>query len=159
MATKQQVEVLLNELDAMNASINKNGQIKNSTFIKKWHALDNKAWQDIIDSILTMESAGLIKLNSLRLQDLDDMQKALDQYSSVCNNVLDPEPKLIPQLPKGLRSQFDSRLGTTLKSKLWRTMNAVRDSYCKDCLELDLPNEDNSKGKLDPKPGDDLFDW
>lgn len=151
---EDQLRLFRREMTAMNTHINTHGQIQRSSdLIKHWHDLNNTDWLVILNIALAMEQDGSWRLNRWTLADCERLVKHIQQYDSHCDNLLYPTPKITNSLHKKI-TNFDS--STTVKSITFKTMMNLREAYCA-MQDIDLPNEDSSKGKLDPTPRERLF--
>lgn len=143
------------EMQSMNDHINANGQIKKSSaIIKHWHELTNRDWLIILLIAKELDNEGSIYLSEGVLNDIDRLINHIDNYDVHCNNLLYPSIDVSKKLNHSL-SNFSR--DTTVKTITFKTMMNIREAYCK-MKNLDLPNDDSSKGKLDPNPREELFE-
>jgi hypothetical protein len=143
----------------MNNRINQIGQIPTSDLtIKTWHNYTNDDWDYVLDAVLEIDKVYDVPPSLVR--DVKVLKQHLTQYSSLCDNILYPslqEEKSL-RLPKSATTIFHNGQTKTVKTVTFRAMMQSRELYC-DICDLVLPNEDSSKGKLDAKPIDSLFDF
>jgi len=155
--TKQKVQPLRRAFWEMNNTINDFGEIKpSSRIIKQWHKYDNLDWACIVDIVRLLEEQGAISLKNYTIEDLDWFETLLTQYHNLGDNVLYPDPKTTAHLPDAITHANRAKHKKSTKTKVFRSMMNIREALCKAC-GIDLPNDDSSKGKLDPTPFDNLF--
>jgi hypothetical protein len=146
----------------MNNLINAEGQLKKSRIIKQWHKYDNHDWDCILAVVRYLDEQGKIKLPQFILNDVELLSKHLEEFGVeierdfYCDNLLYPSPKHTKTLPDRMTHGNPARNDKTIKTRVFRTMMNVREALCEAC-GIDLPNDDSSKGKLNPTPFDDLF--
>lgn len=144
--------------EQMNQRINEIGEIPRSDqTIKNWHEYDNVMWQLLLDAVLIIDECYNVDQNLIK--DVEILLKHLEQYGDYTENLLYPEPKITNSISKRLTNVTNSWNRTeSVKTVTFRTMMRIRELYC-EIAGIDLPNDDTSKGKLDGKPVDSLFDF
>ena len=160
MATIQELvaEAISKSIDEMNDYINTQGMIKpSSKIIKGWHNYDNEQWELILAGAKALADAGDISLPSYVERDIDVLLKHIAEYEAHCDNLMYPTPALTAQLPSAVTHADKRKYDKTIKTRTFRTMMNIREAICA-AIDIDLPNDDSSKGKLDPKPGELLFE-
>jgi hypothetical protein len=154
-----QAEVLDAVLEQMNDHINRHGQIKQSSqVIKNWHKYDNTVWTLILRGIQRAISNGEITVEGWVERDIDFLLTHIEKCQDHTDNVLYQEPKETGRLPDSVTHANRAKHYKTIKTRTFRTMMQIREALCK-ALGIDLPNEDSSKGKLDPQPKERLFEF
>lgn len=144
-------------LKEMNEHINENGQInRSSQVIKNWHVYDNYTWELILGGAKYLNEQGKIKLKGFAERDVDFLLEHLAECYQHTDNVLFPNVKTTGTLPASVTHANPAKYQCTIKTRTFRTMMNVREALC-DALDIDLPNEDSSKGKLNATPMDTLF--
>lgn len=150
---QQAATAYANICDQMNERINQKGQLKPSDLIKEWHAMTNEDWQLILSMAKYLHQNAGVRLSGKTERDIDNLLDHVEQYGDSHPNILNPSPKHTNRLAKRV-TQING--DTSVKTVLWRTMMNIRESYCKE-FDIDLPNEDSSKGTL--KKSMDLFEY
>ena len=154
--TELEINTFVDEMKNMNNHINIHGKIKDSTYIKHFHTLNNEDWARIINVAVMCYDLGIMKLPVKIINDCEELFEIIKTYHTLGDNVLLPHPNLKHRLPKSLWTMPNSN--ETVKTVTWRAMVNFREAYC-DMLGIYLPNEDSSIGLLDPKPRDQLFEF
>lgn len=141
----------------MNSYINTKGKIKNSTFIKEWHDLDNDFWLEVFRDALYLDENTKYNLKPWTRSSIEQLANHIFKHGDHHKNILNPDPKDMVGMP-GALTNFDKL--TTVKSVLWKTLMQLREYYCL-VHDIDLPNEDLSRGKLRSTRDTfgELFDW
>lgn len=141
----------------MNERINEIGEIPRSDqTIKNWHEYDNVMWRQLLETVLILDEC--YRVDHHLVIDCQRLIKHIDQYGDYTENVLYPEPKISSSLNKRITTVVnDWGTSETVKTATFRTMMRIRELYCK-IIDLDLPNEDSSKGKLIQSPLERLFE-
>jgi len=154
-----QAEVLDVVLEQMNDHINKHGQIKKSSqVIKNWHQYDNTIWTMILQGIQRAITNGYIKVDGWVESEIDFLLTHIRKCEAHTDNVLYQDPKETARLPDSVTHANTAKHYKTIKTRTFRIMMQIREALCK-ALGIDLPNEDSSKGKLDPQPKERLFEF
>jgi len=144
-------------LKEMNNHINANGQInRSSQVIKNWHVYDNYTWELILSGAKYLNEQGCINLKGYTERDLDFLLEHLAECYQHTNNVLFPNVKTTGNLPASVTHANPAKYQCTIKTRTFRTMMNLREALC-EALDIDLPNEDSSKGKLNATPMSVLF--
>ena len=152
---KDQVRLFRKEMELMNKHIKCYGRIqKSSPVIKHWHTLNNLDWLTVLTIAKGLDQEGSMPLKDWTLRDIDKLVNHITNYESHCDNLLYPEIAVTKTLHHKL-TNFDRTV--TVKSITFKTMMNLREAYCK-MKGIELPNDDSSKGKLDPKPIETLFE-
>lgn len=142
----------------INERINEIGEIPRSDqTIKNWHDYDNEMWRQLLEAILIIDECYSVDQNLVK--DCQSLLNHLDRYEEYTDNLLYPEPKITNGLSKKLTT-VSNYWGSTesVKTMTFRTMMRIRELYCK-IIDLDLPNDHASQGRLIGKPIDKLFDF
>lgn len=155
MATQQQINTFVDEIERLNLYINAHGQIQRSSVIKHWHDLYNGDWLDIFQTAQQLDTQGYWNLAPWITSDLERLVSHITNYHTHADNIVFPSPKAQRNMPKRL-TQFSS--DRSVKSAVFKTMMNIREAYC-DLFAIDLPNDDSSIGALDPKPQQTLFEF
>ena len=144
MDTKEIYEALA---ELLNAEINKGGKIQqnNPTIWTALHAIDDRLWRAIIEDYL--KDNRYMRAWPAAQEILDHLNKYEHIYHPW---TITPYEGLVKRQQRPGDHQN--------KRAMWRWLMATRERYC-DLNYIDLPNEDSSIGKLDPRPTDALFDW
>jgi len=154
-----QAEVLDVVLEQMNDHINKHGKIKQSSqVIKNWHQYDNTIWTMILQGIQGGIANGYITVPYWAEKEFDFLLTHIRKCEAHTDNVLFQDPKETARLPDSITHANTAKHGITIKRRTFRCMMQIREALCK-ALGIDLPNEDSSKGKLDPQPKERLFEF
>ena len=128
--------------DEMNQYINKHGKIPRSSFIKKWHDLNNEYFVDVFHDAYTVNNTTSHWFGNELMQKIQLLLEHMERYGHLNNNILNPHMDV--KLPgAATKIQYQS-----VKTVFWRTMMLLREYYCR-VNGIDLPNEDSSIGKLD----------
>ena len=156
-----ETEVLAGALDVsvrtMNNHINENGQIKpSSAVIKTWHDYDNTIWKVILTASKILIEGGKMKVPSYVEADIDFLLEHIEKCADYTDNVLYPTPKETASLPDAVTHAAKHKHSKTIKSRTFRTMMNVREGL-NEALGIILPNDDDSKGGLDPTPYERFF--
>ena len=160
MATihEQVADALHQALEEMNSYINDYGQIqRSSSIIKGWHTYDNHQWELILAGAKSLSDTGRLDLPTYVEKDIDFLLQHLEEYSVHSDNLLYPTPAETNSLPSAITHANKAKYETTIKTRTFRTMMNVREALCR-ALDIDLPNEDSSKGNLNPQPKEALFE-
>lgn len=143
--------------DTMNQRINEIGKIPTSDItIKNWHTYTNDDWEIILQAILELDK--VYDVQPRLVKDAKMLQAHIASCDYLCDNVLYPTVPMTKQLPKRATEFTSYGRPLTVKTVTFSTMMKARELYC-EIIGLDLPNDDSSKGKLDPPPGDSLFEF
>lgn len=155
---KQKALIIRAACEQMNQRINEIGEIpKSDQTIKNWHDYDNVIWRELLDAVVIIDQCHPVDQHLV--QDANTLAKHLNQYGEYTENLLYPEPKVTNQLSKKLTHVFNAwDRSETVKSMTFRTMMRIRELYCT-IIDLDLPNDDSSQGRLTARPVDKLFDF
>lgn len=152
---QEQIVQFQTEMERMNQQINSYGKIaKSSSLITHWHTLNNVDWLTLLTSAQGLEAEGSLRLKSWCLRDIDRLIKHIEHNYTHCDNLLYPTVKETNSLPHKI-THFDRT--TSVKTVTFKTMMNLREAYCA-MLGIDLPNEDSSKGLLNPTRFEVLFD-
>jgi len=155
--TKTMAGVLGETLRQMNSHINENGKIQpSSQVIKNWHEYDNCIWIAALEGIKILSEAKLIKLPRFVENDVDFLHTHIQKCADYTDNVLYPTPKETGRLPDAVTHANRAKHDRTIKSTTFRTMMNVREAL-NQALDIYLPNDDDSKGGLDPTPYEKFF--
>ena len=135
----------------MNDYINNHGQIPRSSFIKKWHDLDNDYFVDVLHEAYTINNTTTHWFGNYLKRDIEMLLEHMERYSHLHSNILNPHMGVdLPSAATKVENQ-------SVKSVFWRTMMQLRESYCR-VNGIDLPNDDSSIGKLNRQgAGNDSF--
>lgn len=145
-------------LKQMNDYINRTGAIApSSALIKGWHEYDNTIWKCILTCARILVDDHKIQVPGYVDKDIDFLLAHIKEYGIHHDNVLYPTPKETGQLPGAVTHANRGKYDKTIKSRTFRTMMNVREAL-NEALGIDLPNDDGSRGRLDPKPSDTLFE-
>lgn len=141
----------------MNNYINTKGQIKNSTFIKEWHDLNNEFWLEVFRDALYLDDTTKYNLTPWTKTGIGQLAQHIFDHGKLHDNILNPTPKAMVGMHRAY-THFDKL--TSVKSVLWKTMMQLREYYCL-VHDIDLPNEDGSVGKLRSTRDTfgELFEW
>lgn len=151
------VDVLCSVCDTMNQRINEIGKIPTSDqIIKNWHTYNNDDWEIILQAVLELDKVYDVPPSLLR--DIKVLQAHIAQCGYMSHNILYPTVAETQQLPKKATQLTSYTYPCTVKKVTFRAMMNTRELYC-EIIGLDLPNEDSSKGKLDPTPTETLFEF
>ena len=136
----------------MNEYINLHGQIPRSSFIKQWHDLDNQFWIDVFWEAVKIDNDSRYDLSDSVKRDIERLIDHVEKCGMLHPNILNPD--LDVKLPRAA-TQIES---WSVKTVLWRTMMRLREYYCW-VNDIDLPNEDSSRGKSNPEsnPFEQMF--
>jgi hypothetical protein len=146
-------------LRAMNDHINTHGAIKpSSEIIKGWHEYDNLIWKCILTITKTLADQGAISVPNYVDKDIDLLLQHLNEYDIHHHNLLYPTPKETGKLPGALTHANRAKYDKSIKTRTFRFMMNMRESICF-AIDIDLPNEDSSRGKLTPSPKETLFEY
>lgn len=145
MSLSEEIHDALSEL--LNAEINNHGKIQknNPRIWRALHSMDDGIWRAVLEGALTDRRYRLITDKT------QDLINHLNKYSTAYGPwVLTPYEGLVKK---------EKRIPeASAKALVWRWLMESREIYCRS-EGIDLPNEDSSKGALDPNPADNLFDW
>jgi len=145
-------------LNQMNSHINQVGAIKpSSPIIKGWHEYDNVIWKCILTCARILVDENRIQVPNYVDKDIDFLLRHIDEFGNHHNNVLYPTPKDTGTLHGAITHANRAKYEKTVKSRTFRTMMNIRESI-NFALDIDLPNEDGSRGKLTPSPKETLFE-
>tara|TARA_R110000796_G_scaffold58432_1_gene135024 strand:- start:814 stop:1308 length:495 start_codon:yes stop_codon:yes gene_type:complete len=145
-------------LNQMNSHINQVGAIKpSSPIIKGWHDYDNVIWKCIFSCARILIDQNRISVPNYVDKDIDFLLTHIEEYGVHHNNVLYPTIKDTGTLPGAITHTNKAKYAKTVKSRTFRTMMNIRESL-NAALDIDLPNEDGSRGRLTPSPKDTLFE-
>jgi len=154
-------DVMSAVLKQMNSHINKHGMIKTSSqVIKNWHEYDNTVWLHIFGTVKLLCDKGLLTLPPFVERDIDYLVNHITEYADDakykydCDNLAYPDPKY--GLPSRLTEDDRRKYTKTIRTRTFRTMMNVRESL-NHAIGVHLPNEDSSKGLLDPTPFEKNF--
>ena len=140
-------------VDSLNNYINTHGQIQRSTFIKTWHDHTNQQWIEVFKDVLDLEQTSGVDLSPWLRADLEKLVELILKHGDLHPNILNPHPNDTARLQKAL-THFDAT--NSVKSVFWKTMMNLREYYCK-VNDIDLPNDYNSRGKLNSVSHQDTF--
>ena len=145
--------------DEMNDYINLHGKLKRSThkggLLNGWHDLDNQFWLDLFDQVDAISDSTRHHLPQWIENDIKAMRKLLHSYGNEHSNLLNPPQEHMKDLPKRLTRIHED---LTVKKCLWRTLMNIREKIYNPYMDIDLPNEDSSIGKLRPTTFASLFE-
>ena len=145
--------------DEMNDYINDHGQLKRSThkggLLNGWHDLDNQFWLDLFEEANTISENTRYHLPQWIENDIKAMKNLLNSYGDQHENLLNPPQEDMRDLPKRLTRIHED---LTVKKCLWRTLMNIREKIYNPYMDIDLPNEDSSIGKLRVNTFTSLFE-
>ena len=156
---EQVADALYQALEEMNSYINSYGEIqRSSSIIKGWHNYDNHQWELILAGAKNLSDTGRLDLPQYVEKDIEMLLRHLEEYSVHSDNLLYPTPAETKSLPGAITHANKAKYDTTIKTRTFRIMVNVREALCR-ALDIDLPNEDSSKGKLDPTPAENILEF
>lgn len=131
----------------LNDQINIKGRIttNNPVIWQALHSITDDLWRELITD--TLSDRAYIDAYETGLQILKHLDKYGPAYSPWC---LTPYEGLVKKERRSKEAQA--------KGLIWRWCMTIRECYCRQ-TGIDLPNEDSSKGSLNLRPVDTLFDW
>jgi len=151
------IEVICEE---MNDWINTHGELQRSTnkggLLNGWHDLDNQFWLDLFDQADIISKNTNHWLLDWSERDIKTMRKLLAEHGSQHENLLNPPQEDMQDLHKRLTRIHED---LTVKKCLWRTLMQIRERLYNPFMNIDLPNNNSSIGKLNNTPTTTLFEW
>ena len=144
----------------MNDYINTHGPLQRSTskggLLNGWHDLDNEFWLDLFDQADIIINNTTHWLLDWSERDIKAMRELLAEHGSQHENLLNPPQEDMKYLHKRLTRIHED---LTVKKCLWRTLMQIRERLYNPLMNIDLPNDISSIGKLNKTTAQTLFDW
>lgn len=145
--------------DDMNNWINTNGKLLSSTnkggFLNQWHDLDNDFWISVFRDARAVMDTTRHSLPSWLEEDMTWLENHINKYGEHHVNLLNPPQSDTREMPKRLT---EHSTGRSVKSVLWRLLMNLRERLYNPAMNIDLPNDDTSIGKLNPTTFESLFE-
>lgn len=137
--------------ELLNKEINDTGKIQhnNNNIWQVLHKMDDSIWDSYLAALEIY--ANTRPAYAGMSSSITKLQRHLDLYRSHYS------PWTLTPYEGMVRSQARPQ-SHRAKGAVWSVIQQAREAYCVE-KGIDLPNEDSSKGRLNPTPTQALFDW
>ena len=144
--------------DEMNAWINTKGKLPSSRkrqgFLHDWHDLDNEFWLMVFSDAIRVNDNTRYTMPQWLENNILQLTSHIAKYGKVHPNILNPYREDEDRLLKQERYFSNDK---SVKSVLWHTLMELRERLYNPAMDIDLPNDNSSIGKIKPDTYKELF--